>query len=133
MSTLKLWEILVPTIRRIGGKPYTTRFHRVWDKKVREISGGLTILTPSKGQWISPAGELFVERMIPVRFIASREGAEKIIDHTMTYYDQLAVLCYAISDEVILRSISKTCENGKHEWCMNRSADESNCACSCHK
>jgi hypothetical protein len=98
----KLWEILVPTIRRVGGKPYTTRFHRVWDKKVREISKGLTILTPSKGQWVAPDGELFVERMIPVRFMASRENAEKIAKFTAVYYDQIAVLCYLISEEVIL-------------------------------
>jgi hypothetical protein len=103
VSTTKLWEILVPTIRRVGGKPYTTRYHRVWDKKVRAISNGLTILAPSKGQWISPDGELFIERMIPVRFIASREDAGKVIDITMVYYDQLAILCYLISDEVILK------------------------------
>lgn len=99
-----LWEILVPTIRRVGGKPYSTRFHRVWDAKVRELSGGLTIMTPAKGQWVAPDGELFVERMIPVRIIASREAIDRIVDHTLEYYDQLAVLCYKISDEVILRS-----------------------------
>jgi len=103
MSTEKLWEILVPTVRRDGGKPYTTRYHRVWDKKVRDISHGLTILPPSKGQWISPSGDLFVERMIPVRFMATREQAEAIIQMTLKYYDQWAVLCYLISDEVILR------------------------------
>src|SRR5271167_1043631 len=104
MSTHRqLWEILVPTIRRVGGKPYTTRFHRVWDKKVREISRGLTILAPSKGQWISPDGELFVERMIPVRFLGTRMEADKVVDITMLYYDQLAILCYQISSVVILK------------------------------
>ena len=39
-----LWEILVPTIHSSNGKPIRTRFHKVWDKKVREISGGLTIM-----------------------------------------------------------------------------------------
>lgn len=104
MSELGLWEILVPTMRRVGGKPYTTRYHRVWDKEVRAISGGLTILTPAKGQWIAPDGELFVERMIPVRFLATREQADRIIDYTLKYYDQLAVLCYRVSTEVILRN-----------------------------
>lgn len=99
-----LWEILVPTVRRVGGRPYTTRYHRVWDAKVRELSGGLTIMTPAKGQWVAPDGALFIERMIPVRIVASREAIERIIEHTLTYYDQLAVLCYKLSDEVILRS-----------------------------
>ncbi len=103
MSIQKLWEILVPTVRRDGGKPYTTRYHRVWDKKVREISKGITILPPSKGQWIAPDGVLFVERMIPVRFLATYNEAHKVIDITLKYYDQLAVMCYLISDEVIIK------------------------------
>jgi hypothetical protein len=101
-----LWEILVPTVRRAhtdGSQFYTTRYHKVWDAKVREISGGLTIMTPVKGQWISTDGELFSERMIPVRIIATVNQINKIIDMTIVYYDQLAVLCYKLSDHVIMR------------------------------
>jgi hypothetical protein len=98
-----LWEILVPTIRRVGGKPYTTRYHRVWDAKVRSISGGLTIQPPVKGQWVSTYGKLFVERMIPVRIIATKDEIEKIVDHTMEYYDQLAVLAYRVGEDIILK------------------------------
>ena len=43
-----LWLILVPTIRN-DGRPIRTRFHRVWDGKVRDISGGLTITPPVSG------------------------------------------------------------------------------------
>ena len=100
-----MWEILVPTERRLEvGKYYTTRYHRVWDSKVREITGGLTVMAPARGQWINPVtGALFKERMIPVRIMATREEIEKVIDLTIKYYDQLAVLCYKISDEVILK------------------------------
>jgi hypothetical protein len=98
----KLWEILVPTVRN-NGKPYRTRYHRVWDKMVRTISGGLTILPPSKGQWIAPDGTLFSERMIPVRILATSEEMDRIIDMTIVYYDQIAVLAYVVSSEVILR------------------------------
>lgn len=99
-----MWEILVPTERRVSpGRFYTTRYHRVWDTKVRTITGGLTILTPAKGQWVSPDGELFSERMIPVRIMGTREQIETIIDMTMEYYDQLAIMCYRVSDEVILK------------------------------
>ena len=97
-----LWEILVPTIRN-NGIPFRTRYHRVWDKKVREITNGLTILPPTKGQWISPSGELFIERMIPVRIVATKEEIDQIVDMTISYYDQIAVLAYKISDEVILK------------------------------
>lgn len=113
-----VWEILVPTEKRMSaedrqrilslGDPasklyYTTRYHRVWDQKVRAITGGLTVLTPAKGQWVSPRGELFQERMIPVRIVATREQISQVIDLTLDYYDQLAVLCYKVSDEVIIR------------------------------
>jgi hypothetical protein len=100
-----MWEILVPTERRLNpGKYYTTRYHRVWDAKVRAITSGLTIMAPARGQWINPlTGELFQERMIPVRVMATREEIEKVVDLTLKYYEQLAVLCYKISDEVILK------------------------------
>jgi hypothetical protein len=115
-----MWEILVPTERRSApGKFYTTRFHRVWDGKVREITGGLTVMVPARGQWVNPVtGQLFqermipvriiatreeIEQMIPVRIIATREEIEQVVDLTLKYYDQIAVLCYKISDEVILK------------------------------
>lgn len=103
-----MWEILVPTEKRQQpGAFYRTRYHRVWDAKVREITGGLTILTPAKGQWVSPKGETFTERMIPVRIVATEPQISEIIDHTLEYYDQLAVLCYKVSDHVIIRHKSE--------------------------
>lgn len=100
--TKALWEILVPTISN-EGKPFRTRYHRVWDAKVRRISHGLTIMPVAKGQWVSPDNALYMERMIPVRIIASKEEIDQIIDMTIKYYDQIAVLAYKISDEVILK------------------------------
>lgn len=97
----KMFEILVPTIRN-DGKPFRTRYHRVWDKKVREISGGLTIFQPVKGQWISNEGQLFTERMIPVRIICDDIQIMEIIKFTMAYYDQLAILAYEVSSNVLL-------------------------------
>lgn len=97
----EMWEILVPTVRN-DGRPIKTRFHKVWDAKVYELAGGLTILTPTKGRWLSPNGKLFAERMIPVRIVATREEIKRIIDVTIKHYEQLAVLAYKISDEVML-------------------------------
>ena len=99
---MELWEILVPTVSN-EGKPYKTRYHRVWDEKVRKITGGLTILPPNKGQWKSPAGDLFIERMIPVRIACTQEQMEQIIDMTAKYYSQLAVMAYQISTNVIIK------------------------------
>lgn len=46
--------------------------------------------------------------MIPVRIIASREEIDQIVDFTIDYYEQQAVLAYKVSDEVILKH--------KEEW-----------------
>lgn len=102
MKNKELWEILVPTIRN-NGRPIRARFHRVWDKKVYDIAGGVTIMTPSRGKWVSPDGNLFEERMIPVRIVATREQIDQIVNMTIDYYEQIAVLAYKISDEVILK------------------------------
>jgi hypothetical protein len=99
---MSMYEILVPTVRN-DGRPFRTRYHRVWDARVRAISGGLTILTPAKGQWVSPDGKLFSERMIPVRVVCTSDQIDKIADMTAEYYDQLAILFYKISDDVTLK------------------------------
>lgn len=98
----ELWEILVPTVHK-NGKPIRTRFHRVWDHKVREISKGMTIMPVAKGQWVDPEGNLFKERMIPVRVACTREQIEEIIDYTLEYYNQAAVMVYKVSSETIIK------------------------------
>lgn len=108
----KMWQILVPTMRRADDKPIKTRYHRVWDEKVRAITGGLTILPPNRGQWIDPNdGNLFIERMIPVQFIATEDEKDEIMDMTAVYYDQLAVLCWEISQNVTMRFLDEAKKN----------------------
>jgi hypothetical protein len=97
------YEILVPTISN-EGKPFRTRYHKVWDSKVRKITGGLTIIPPIKGQWVSSAGELFKERMIPVRIACTKEQIEKIADITAEYYSQKAIMYYLIAEEVTIKN-----------------------------
>lgn len=99
-----LWEILVPTVRN-DGRPFRLRYHRVWDDKVRAISGGLTIMKPAIGQWVDPAtSDIYRDRTIPVRFIATRTQMQQIVAMSCIYYDQLAMLCYRIADEVVMMS-----------------------------
>lgn len=92
----RMWEILVPTVSN-EGKPYRTRYHRVWDAKVKKITGGLTIVHPVKGTWVDPTDEAeYHERMIPVRIMATRGQIAEIAAMTKKYYDQLEVLAYEI-------------------------------------
>lgn len=93
-----LYEILVPTVRN-DGRPIHTRFHRVWDARVRALTGGLTIMSPGKGHWISGSGALFQERMIPVRIMCERPIMLEIAKMTKEYYEQEAVLFYVISNQ----------------------------------
>lgn len=100
-TTKAMWEILVPTIRN-NGKPFRLRYHKIWDSRVRAISGGLTIMPVAKGQWVFHE-KLYEERVIPVRIIATKVQMENIVKMTMEYYDQEAVLAYMVGSEVILR------------------------------
>lgn len=97
----ELWEILVPTVRN-DGRPFRLRYHKIWDEKVRSISGGMTIMPVAKGQWVYQ-DELYTERMIPVRILATRSEMDKIVDMTLKYYDQIAIMAYKISNEVIIK------------------------------
>ena len=103
ISRKGLWEILVPTTRN-DGRPFHTRYHRVWDREVERISGGMTLMPVANGRWTAPDGTRYAERMIPVRILATRDEMSRIVDYTIRYYEQLAVLAYEISSNVILRA-----------------------------
>ena len=96
---MKLYEILVPTIYGDTQKPISTKHHKQWDLRVRNITGGLTILSPGKGQWLNN-GELWDERVIPVRIMCSKEDIQRIVQITLQHYRQKAVMYYKVADEV---------------------------------
>jgi hypothetical protein len=103
-----LWEILVPTnIMRtiedtVQNWPVSTKYHRVWDNRVLEVTGseGLTRPPAASGQWENPNGKLFKEKMLPVRFMATEEAALEVMKLTKKYYNQEKVMCYVISKTV---------------------------------
>jgi len=101
MESKYLWEILVPTFDN-DGKHFGLSYHQKWDEKVRAIAGGITILKTSKGQWVSREGDLYYDRMIPVRIYCTEPEIDQIIQITIDYYNQLAVMCYRVSDCVKL-------------------------------
>jgi hypothetical protein len=101
-ETKSLWEILVPRFSN-DGQEYPVEYHQRWDSRVREIAGGMTILRTAKGHWIDPDKKMFVEEMIPARIWCSQQNIEKIIDFTLSYYNQRAVFAYEISKNVLVR------------------------------
>lgn len=92
-----LWRIFVPTV--MNNKPVRTRYHKVWDQKVREIAGGLTITKPATGHWVSDDGEIFTERVIPVEIACTKEQVFEIAHMTKEYYKQQKVMFYLVSHE----------------------------------
>lgn len=101
MTDQKLWEILVPTVRN-DGRPFRLRYHKVWDERVKAVAGGLTVVTPVRGTWVSPTAEVFKERMIPVRIMCTRDEILEIARMSKTYYEQEAIMVYKVSDEVFI-------------------------------
>jgi len=95
--TKDLWEIMVPATWN-NGKKVDVAHHHIWDKLIRNISGGLTILKTARGEWVSPQGKVFREKMIPVRIACTEEQIDKIIEITIAHYVQEAIMAYRISD-----------------------------------
>jgi len=93
-----LYEILVPC-QFNDGRPVRTKFHKVWDEKVRAIAGGLTILMPAKGQWLDK-GKLYDERVIPVRIACTPKQIRKIADITASHYQQIKIMFYLLATDV---------------------------------
>lgn len=133
----QVWEILVPTIRN-DGAPVRTRYHRVWDEKVRKITNGLTVLPVANGQWVSDDGSLFKERMIPVQIMCSRDQIKEIAEMTIDHYEQLAVFVKKISDEGMIITadnqtkaswpIKQKFGNIDYSWLVDSSSDETDSA-----
>ena len=106
----ELWEILVPASNN-KDKAFTYEHHKAWDEFVKNLTGGVTIMKTAKGQWVSPEGELYIDRVIPCRIVCNEEQISEIVDFTIEHYDQEAVLAYRISTNVILRHKSDYGDN----------------------
>jgi hypothetical protein len=65
------------------------------------MSGGLTIMRSVKGVWENE-GTIYEERMIPVRIACTKGQIMDVLNLTKNYYNQIAVMAYKISEEVII-------------------------------
>lgn len=98
----KLYEILVPASNNKDMK-FSYEHHKQWDAFVMGVAKGVTILKTGKGQWVSPDGKLYKDKIIPCRIACTPEQIDKIIDFTIEHYKQEAVMAYCISEEVIIK------------------------------
>ena len=97
-----MWEILVP-VKDNSGNKFPLSYHNEWDNFVENLTGGLTVMRPAKGRWISPIGTKVHEKMIPCRIRCSEEDINKIVDFTIKHYNQEAVAYYLVSPRFIIK------------------------------
>ena len=98
----EMWEILVPASSN-KSQEFTYEHHKAWDDFIKSVAHGVTIMKTAKGQWVSPTGQLYIDRMIPCRILCNKKQIHQIINFTIKHYNQEAVLAYRISDNVILK------------------------------
>lgn len=86
-----LWEVLVPVC--MGDPPVKIElaYHQEWDKQVREIARGLTVCYTSSND-LSLENAVFVEKTIPVNIRCNLDEMLKIIDITLSHYQQQAIM-----------------------------------------
>jgi len=97
-----LWEIIVPAVDNDENE-FSIEHHKVWDREVQKIIGGLTILKAAKGMWTSPmSGMVFIEAIIPVRIYCTITDVKKVAKFTVNHYDQEAIMLYKVSDTILM-------------------------------
>ena len=110
----EVWEILVPTsmiVQTPNGlvsKHVNLRHHKVFDNYVKKVTGGLTIMKPSKGIWISEETNTeYQERMIPVRIACSEDQIKQIAIFCLAHYNQEAMFMMQVSSKSFIISKDK--------------------------
>lgn len=108
---MMVWGILVPTEMPYANwrgeihwsaepAPVRKGHHKVFNQKVISITGGMTIQRPTLGYWECPDGELYNERMIPVRIACEPNEILDIARFAKRHYRQKRIMYYKVSDEV---------------------------------
>lgn len=97
-----VYDILVPKTDQQGER-IDRSYHQQWDRSVRNIAGGATILDGAKGYWEDPNGNLHEEGVIPVRIACTTEQFETIMSLTVEHYDQDVIMAYQVSDTVFMK------------------------------
>lgn len=100
-ATKYMWEIMVPTHDN-QKKKFPIKHHRQWDAKAIRLTGGLTIMNPSKGRWINE-GTLESEKVIPVHIACTEDQFYEIMDFTVEHYKQKEVLGVKLGEIIIRR------------------------------
>jgi hypothetical protein len=105
-ASLGLWEILIPVASN-EGIPFPEDHHEAFRRILRALPGnnGTTSRPPGDGDWKDKdTGNVYAEKMIPIRFRACRADAERMAVHAGRFYNQIEVMAYRIApgDDIII-------------------------------
>lgn len=93
-----LWEILVPFNDNDGKKVPNGATQEVG--LVRSLDCWRPVhLQDGQGQWLADDVTYF-DRVIPVRIMCTEKQIETIMHYSLTFYNQKAVFCYLVSENV---------------------------------
>jgi len=95
---MKLYEILIPVTNN-DKRAFSRVHHKVWEKVVRESTGGLSVCPTIEGQWVNK-GTVYVERMRPVRIACNARVMRRLAEAAKRHYHQLSVMYYPVSADV---------------------------------
>lgn len=97
-----LWELYIPTMHPdVRQRRFSRAWHAKWEQRVLEVAGGMGKFAPATGLWVSPAGSVVLEAMVPVRIVATRTEIDGILRMTCEHYAQEVVMCHRLSSEVL--------------------------------
>jgi hypothetical protein len=94
---IKVYRILVPATTNDNNE-FSIEHHQVWDKFVRKLVGGVTIMKSAKGQWLNSDGILYMDKMIPCDINCTKKQIKAIADFTKKHYNQEKIAYYKISN-----------------------------------
>jgi len=99
----EMWEFLLPMIN-VARHRITFTEYLEWGNEVKKITTGLVLLPFENASWCDSDGVLFKDGMVPVRVTCNKEHVQDIIELTLTYYQQPAIMAYKISDTCVVRN-----------------------------
>jgi hypothetical protein len=117
-ATKHLWEILIPkpdNKRRRFSKNHNNCFYAT----LEYFSGGYTPFPAVNGVWVHN-GKRYRDRMVPVRFKASRTTAKRIANYAWTHYRQISIMAYLVAKAKDIILVGQQEETKSKKWPKRR-------------
>jgi len=116
------WRLLVPAADN-DGLVFTDGHHLKLHRLVFKISDGSTENPWSNGKWMNN-GRVYKDRVIPLEFLATTEGADKIAAFALVHYEQKEILWFRSATVCVV--IVRPCQERDREWGWRENSEADN-------